>query len=88
MALAAWALRRLSGGRGFSQGTMKLIDALPVGTRERIVVVEVGDQWLVLGITASQITPLHTLPRQSLPPEAGQSFQARLRQFMEKKHDR
>ncbi|PXW47920.1 flagellar protein FliO/FliZ [Erwinia sp. AG740] len=61
--LVAWALRKL----GFAPQTknsniMKMVSAYQVGQRERIVVVEVDDTWLVLGVTAQQITHLHTLP--------------------------
>ncbi|MBP2835898.1 MULTISPECIES: flagellar biosynthetic protein FliO [Dickeya] len=61
--LVAWALRKL----GFAPQTknsniMKMVSAYPVGQRERIVIVEVDDTWLVLGVTAQQITHLHTLP--------------------------
>ncbi|CDL41740.1 Flagellar biosynthesis protein FliQ [Citrobacter freundii] len=33
-----------------------------MGPRERVVIVEVEDALLVLGVTASQINVLHTLP--------------------------
>ena len=38
---------------------MKIVAAMPLGTRERIVVIEVGGQQLLLGITATQINTLH-----------------------------
>ncbi len=34
-----------------------------VGPRERVVVVEVGDTWIVLGVTATHVNALHTLAR-------------------------
>jgi flagellar protein FliO/FliZ len=37
-----------------------------VGQRERVVVVEIGDDWLVLGVAAGQVRALHTLPAQTL----------------------
>ena len=46
---------------------MKVISGLSVGTRERILLVEIGDTWLVLGVTAAQIRTLHTLPKGDLP---------------------
>ncbi|WP_419715954.1 flagellar biosynthetic protein FliO [Dickeya chrysanthemi] len=61
--LVAWLLRKL----GFAPQTkhnnaMKMVSSYPVGQRERIVIVEVDDTWIVLGVTAQQITHLHTLP--------------------------
>lgn len=60
--LAAWLVRRL----GFAPQARKskLLNvraSCQVGQRERVVIVEVDDTWLVLGVTAQQITPLHTL---------------------------
>ena len=36
-----------------------------VGQRERVVVVEVGGSWLVLGVAPGQVRALHTLPAQT-----------------------
>jgi len=53
---------------------MKIISGLSVGARERILLIEVGETWLVVGVTASQIRTLHTLPKNSLPElSAGQN---------------
>lgn len=46
---------------------LKVISGLSVGARERILLVEVGDTWLVVGVTTTQIRTLHTLPKGSLP---------------------
>lgn len=62
------ALKRWGGQFGGVGTTgMKVVSGLSVGTRERILLIEVGDTWLVVGVTASQIRTLHTLPRNSLP---------------------
>ena len=37
-----------------------------VGQRERVVVVEIGNTWLVLGIAAGQVRALHTMPAENL----------------------
>lgn len=61
--LAGWLAKRVgfSAKSGLSRD-VKLRSSLSLGARERIVVVEVDDARLVLGVTASQITHLHTLP--------------------------
>jgi len=59
----AWAARKLSGGKGFGQGGMKIVGGVALGPRERIVLVEVGDSWLVIGIVPGQIRTLHQLPK-------------------------
>ena len=63
----AWLARKLSGGKGFGQGGMKIIGGVALGPRERIVLVEVGDTWLVIGIVPGQIRTLHQLPKGSNP---------------------
>ncbi|MEC5318485.1 flagellar biosynthetic protein FliO [Brenneria populi subsp. brevivirga] len=59
----AWLVRKLGFAPQAKQNKLlKSISSCPVGQRERVVIVEVEDTWLVLGVTAQQITPLHTLP--------------------------
>ena len=40
--------------------------SLSVGPRERVVLLEVAGQWLVIGVTSGQINSLLTLPAQSI----------------------
>lgn len=72
----AWLARR-SGlpGRG-AQNLMRSVASLSVGARERVVVVEIEDSWLVLGVTAQNVTLLQsrakgTLPQNNAAPLAG-----------------
>jgi len=48
--LATWAARKVSGGKRFGQGNMRVISGIALGPKERIVLVEVEEQWLVIGI--------------------------------------
>ena len=83
-----WLLKRLAAPRG-AAGSLKIIGAAPVGPRERVVLVEVADKVLVLGVAPGQVTALHSLDAAELPrtPVAGaapdNAFQARLRQLLE-----
>jgi flagellar protein FliO/FliZ len=56
---------RLPGGSSL----LKSVATLPLGPRERLVVVRVADRWLVLGVTAQSIQPLADLEAKELPPE-------------------
>lgn len=67
LAGAAWLARKVSGGKGFGQGGMRVVGGVALGPRERIVLVEVGEQWLVIGIVPGQIRTLHRLPKGELP---------------------
>lgn len=64
--LLGWFFARTRNFRPSQQGGLDIIATRMVGNRERLVVVQVGEDQVMLGITASQITPLHTL-REPLP---------------------
>lgn len=73
----AWILKRadLKGTPG-GAALLKPVATLPLGTRERLVVVQVADRWLVLGVTAQSIQPLADLEAKPLPeaPAAAAGF--------------
>jgi len=58
-----WLLRRFSPGQRGAQGVVKVVGGVMLGTRERLVVVEVGETWLLLGVGGGQVNTLHTMPR-------------------------
>lgn len=60
--LLAWAARRLGLQQPGSNRLLKVVASAMVGQRERVVVVEIGHTWLVLGVAAGQVRALHTLP--------------------------
>ena len=57
-----WLLKRMPGSGFRPAEGMKLVASLNVGARERLVVVEVNGQQLLLGVTAGGINTLHVLP--------------------------
>ncbi len=64
----AYFLRKLNGGRSFGNtGPLRVVGGLMISTRERIILIEVGDTWIVVGIVPGQIKALHTLPKGELP---------------------
>ncbi|WP_226447779.1 flagellar biosynthetic protein FliO [Ferribacterium limneticum] len=79
LAATAWLARKVSGGKGFGQGGMKVVGGVALGPRERIVLLEVGNEWLVIGIVPGQIRTLHrlekgTLSDGALPASADKPF--------------
>ena len=93
----AWGARRMQGGHAKSNGMIKLVGGAMVGARERVVVVEVNDTWIVLGVAPGRVNALHALPKAvSVTPihdaspthaaSAWPAFATRLRQLMEKPH--
>ena len=88
-----YLLKRLSAPRGVATGMLRVIAGAAVGARERVVVVEVGDTWLVLGVAPGSVTPLHHLPRQAIAPSVqanpnGMDFAGWLKQVMERRNAR
>jgi len=55
----AWLIRRMTGMTGLNNQAIRIVSVLPVGTRERIALVEVGGTQILLGITPSAVRTLH-----------------------------
>lgn len=64
MAVAAWSFKKIGPVASGNKVPVKVVGGVNVGNRERIMVVEVADQWIVVGVTASQINTLSTMPKQ------------------------
>lgn len=64
---SAWLLRRFSPGQIGAGGAVKVIGGVALGPKERLVLVEIGETWLVLGVAPGQVNTLHTLAK----PEGG-----------------
>jgi len=58
--IAAWLLKKLQVGTSSVNG-LKVVTSLNLGSRERLVVVQVGEKQLLLGITGQQINLLDKL---------------------------
>ena len=62
-----WLLKKLTAPRGVAAGLMRVVAATAVGGRERVVIVEVGSTWLVLGVAPGRVSALAEIPRQAVP---------------------
>lgn len=89
-----WLIRRLSAPRG-GGAAIKILGAAAVGPRERVVLVELGEQVLVLGVAPGSVTRLHDMKRSELPLPAdaaaasgpgGKAFAAWLKQATERRN--
>ncbi len=43
---------------------IKVVGAVSIGNNQRLVVIEVGEEWILLGVTPQQITTITNMPRQ------------------------
>lgn len=84
--LFAWLMRRFVPGQAGAGGVLKVVGGVMVGPKERLVVVEVGDTWLLLGVAASSVTLVHSMPKPlqaaELQPGPGGAFQRLLGQAL------
>lgn len=87
-----WFLRRFNQGGLFQNSAIKIIASLPLGTRERLAVVDVGGQQLLLGITATQITTLHVFNEPIIAPgensPVASDFGKKLMAILQQKNNR
>ncbi|MDQ9170827.1 flagellar biosynthetic protein FliO [Oxalobacteraceae bacterium R-40] len=72
----AWWLKRFGPVRGTGNSAAKIVGGVSVGTRERVMVVEVGDQWIVIGVAPGSVNALSTMPRQEHVPQDDMQMQS------------
>lgn len=66
-----WLLRRLRGAAMLGGSRqLKVVSSLALGQRERLVVVQVGEEQWLLGVTAQQISGLGKLEHPLAPEQA------------------
>jgi flagellar protein FliO/FliZ len=61
MALITWVLKRMVPGVGNKQSVIRIVGGVNVGSRERVVVLEVSGRWIVVGVAAGQVSRLANL---------------------------
>ncbi|HGY3715515.1 TPA: flagellar biosynthetic protein FliO [Citrobacter gillenii] len=86
---AAWVIKRMGfAPKGASTRGLKITASTSLGPRERVVIVEVEDARLVLGVTAAQINVLHTLPPAPIvadeKPASPADFQAMMKTLIKR----
>jgi flagellar protein FliO/FliZ len=57
----AWVARRMRGLNRASTDALNVISSLPLGQKERAVLVRVGKQQILLGVAPGRVTTLHVL---------------------------
>ncbi|TFH73340.1 flagellar biosynthetic protein FliO [Gammaproteobacteria bacterium LSUCC0112] len=57
--LLAWLAKRLGGLQLQNAGAIKVLSMMPVGNKERIALVQVGDKQILIGIAPGRVNTLH-----------------------------
>lgn len=87
--LLAWLLRRVQQMNPRGTQVIKLVSSQALGPRERLVLVQVGSEQVLIGLSAGRITPLHVLKEPVHLPDsepANPEFAQRLMELLGKDH--
>jgi flagellar biosynthetic protein FliO len=80
-----WLMRRVGGGALVGSQHMKVLATMPMGTRERVALIDVAGQQLLVGVTATSINTLHVFPEPVIESDHGAAdsdFAHKLRALM------
>lgn len=81
--LLAWLLRRMQQLAPRGNQVIKLLATQALGPRDRLVLVQVGSEQILLGLSAGRITPLHVLKEPVHLPDAEQATPEFAQRLME-----
>jgi flagellar protein FliO/FliZ len=66
MAGVAWLAKRMLPVVGHKQSTIQVVGSANVGTRERVVVLEVAGRWLVVGVAPGHVSAIANLEKSTV----------------------
>ena len=88
----AWLLRRVQQAGPRQGQVIELISSRALGARDRLVLVQVGNEQILLGLTPGRITPLHVLKEPVQVPDTAQAatpeFAKRLMEVLGQQKDK
>lgn len=87
----AWLVKRVGQGNMLAGNHLRIVASLPLGTRERLALVEVGGKQILLGMTQQSINTLHVFDEPVvIAGEAGSvsDFALKLRSFLKPEDNR
>jgi len=74
---SAWLMRRFGPTQMGPGSALRVLGGVMVGQRERLMLVEVGDTWLIIGVAPGRVSAVHSMPR---PPQSEQQTQVMVQQ--------
>lgn len=69
----SWVVRRMGGVTGSASGSLRVLGGLSLGTRERVILVQVGDTQLLVGVAPGRVQTLHVLEHPIDPQDQSKS---------------
>lgn len=74
MALITWIIKRMMPGAANKQSIVRVVGGVSVGSRERVVVLEVAGRWIVIGVAPGKISRLANLDVAAIPVSEGNNI--------------
>ena len=65
----AWLLRRFGGLPTVGKGAVSIVGGVSLGARERAVLLQVGDEQVLVGVAPGQVRALHVLGQKLVSPD-------------------
>ena len=59
----AWFAKKMNGFQSVTDDSLKMISSMSMGTRERIVLLQVGEEQILVGVSPGRINKLHVLDK-------------------------
>ncbi|EWC42074.1 flagellar biosynthetic protein FliO [Pseudomonas stutzeri] len=87
--LLAWVLRRVQQMNPRGTQLIRIVSSQALGPRERLVLVQVGSEQILIGLSGGRITPLHVMQEPVHLPDgepANPEFAQRLMELLGKDH--
>ena len=87
---AAWVMRRFNPNVATGGNALRIVAGTAVGNRERVLLLEVNDTWLVVGVAPGRVCGIHSMPKPEnfkagqMPAEPG-GFAVWLKQTLERR---
>lgn len=87
----AWIMKKMQLTQHSQNGLIQIVSAISVGQRDRIALIQVGDEQLLLGLTPGRIEKLHTLKsaiKVDMNKADSPSFSDRFNQLLKQQNSR
>ena len=81
----AWMMKKMQVAQNSQNGLINIVSAISVGQRDRIALIQVGEEQILVGLTPGKIEKLHELKQPLTLPQvnpAAQNFSEKFQQLM------
>ncbi|MDT8363997.1 MAG: flagellar biosynthetic protein FliO [Nitrosomonas sp.] len=92
IALLAWLFKKIGVYPANQSGLIKIVASVNVGQKERVVLTEINDTWLVLGVAPGHVNLLHRISKSDViahpapDDKVGDRFSDKLRANLRQDH--